>query len=1119
MMTFILRCVFAVIFIAAIWWLGPQLALGPWRPFAGVAGRVVGAFAVALLVFVPTLVRRRWSAPAPSRRVAKEIHIPRRRVIETLRQLRQNDLTRQRSVWQRVWYRLTRAERDAHAWTLVIGPPGSGKSRLLAVVQGDPAATKASNASWSDASALPFDIRITDAGVLVDVEGRMVHGATAEDARQWRQLLRALRKRPRWRSIVVCVDASTWIAASAAARRQLADNLRAALHDIATQAGADVPVHLIVTGVDQLTGWPALLAALEENDLDQGLGMMPMAGASPAEWIETWSRWEYRLHDRIATIIRRCRFESRYVSQASLLAAVDALARLRACILDDARQIFPASSRRGCTLATVWLGSAAELELSDPGNGRRVQRSLAGTLLAPLRQLPSQWQQRRTASRWQTLLAWSATALLALAATWLLVDRYAWERDYIAKVNLAWQQSSRLALAWHPVNKDMHAPEAGEGLRYMADLLTLEKTQAPMISPFRQHARLNAAITRVLEDHLVRLLWPYVVSDVAGTLLVQLDSEPSAVPDSLRAYLMLADPKRRDPAALERWFVRHYWQRLALPGMTATDQAAFLFYLRTLFGIAEPARQPVAQSSPDLIRRARQVAAMQPLPARVVARLQENHAGSGTPVSLASAAGEGAALGLRRHSDASPTDVAVPSFFTVEAYRSLVNRDIDAAAAAVLDESGWLMGEAEHDASRIAAYATSQRLATEARRLYLEEYGRHWSSFLSDIRLRQVATLEDAAQLANYLAEPGSPLMRLVSFVTRQTSLRNGDAKHDSEAAPDLSESAALFAQIVTQRFEPLHRLQSPTGAGALQPLFEAVSDQITTLSSALRMRQVLPHQDGLSRLRAQQERLPDPARRVLGDLLDIVDAQTITRSRQTLSADTIGFGSNMCRRLVAGRYPIDRHASRDIGLDDFIRVFGPNGAMQAFFDSRLASYVDTGVMPWRARTPEAQRIVNGRTVRSFQDADGVRQAFFSQGQFGFGMILRPLGMDANVLEATLDIDGQIVSYAHGMGSPISVQWPGPRRGVSARLTMRGTDGREDTIAFEGPWALFRLYDAGLAGPLVNDARELRLSTRVGNFTLQLRAATRDFPLWLGALGSFQCPDTGGTYPRSPSND
>jgi type VI secretion system protein ImpL len=175
--------------------------------------------------------------------------------------------------------------------------------------------------------------------------------------------------------------------------------------------------------------------------------------------------------------------------------------------------------------------------------------------------------------------------------------------------------------------------------------------------------------------------------------------------------------------------------------------------------------------------------------------------------------------------------------------------------------------------------------------------------------------------------------------------------------------------------------------------------------------------------------------------------------------------------------------------------------------------------MPWRARTPEAQRIVNGRTVRSFQDADGVRQAFFSQGQFGFGMILRPLGMDANVLEATLDIDGQIVSYAHGMGSPISVQWPGPRRGVSARLTMRGTDGREDTIAFEGPWALFRLYDAGQAGPLVNDARELRLSTRVGSFTLQLRAATRDFPLWLGALGSFQCPDTGGTYPRSPSND
>jgi type VI secretion system protein ImpL len=1123
MMAMVWRCVVALILAAAIWWWGPQLSLGPWRPFASALGRAIGAVFFALLVFVPVLSRLRSWAPSRKRSAAQGDDVPRRRILDTLRRLRQGDLERRPHVWQRVWYRLTRGERRAYGWTLVIGPQGSGKSSLVAMAHGDSVSAEgqSKNAS-SGSSALAFDIRASDSGVFVDVESRLLERGATEEASQWRQLLRALRRRPCLSAVIVCIDANAWIAASSTARRQLADSLRANLHDVATQAGADIPVHLVATQIDKLAGWPALLAALEEDDLDQGLGIVLNPGRRHANLDElaiAWSRLEQRLHDRVTGIIQHHRFQSRFVSQASLLNAMSELARLRACILEDSRQIVPVMRPgRAPVLASLWLTSAAELELSDPRDGAILRRMLAVTLQAPLRRLGMHSSRPRHTSRWWSPLAWSATAVFAMAATWFLIDRYTWERDYIAKVGLAWQQSSRLALAWQPSSNAMHSPEVGEGLRYMADLLQLGgKTWAPWASPFRQHRRLDATITRALEDHLVRLLWPYAVADVADTLQAELNHSPTAVPDSLRAYLMLTGPAHRDAGALVAWFDRH-WDELAPPGRTATDRAAFRFYLQTLFGITDPVRQPVAKPMEELVRQARQVAASQPLPARVIARLQEIHKPMGVPVTLASAAGDGAALGLRRQGEASLTDVAVPSFFTIEAYRQTIDGSVDDAATAVLAESGWLLGEREGNGAGTGTptYTTSQRLATDARRLYLTEYSRHWSSFLGDVRLRQVATLEDAAQLANYLAEPGSPLMRLVAFATRQTTLRSDDSSSDVDVAPDLSESASLFAQLVTARFESLHRLQGPTGSGALEPLFVAVSDQIAALSSALRMGQVLPHQDGLARLRGQQERLPDPARRVLGDLLSIADTQTLTRSRQTLSADASGLGAGTCRRLVAGRYPLDRNAARDIGLDDFTRVLGPNGAMQAFFDSRLAEYVDTDATSWRARVPEARRIVDGRTLRSFQDADSIRQAFFLQGSFGFRMMIRPVALDPRVLEATLDIDGQVITYAHGMSSPISVQWPGPRRGVSAKLTMRGVDGSEDTLVFEGPWALFRLYDAGQAGPLVNDARELRLATRVGTFTIQLRAATRDFPLWLTALGRFQCPDTYGTSPPEP---
>jgi|GEM_PF-1734652 len=1123
MMVMVWRCLIAVILAAVIWWWGPQLSLGSWRPFASVMGRVIGAAFFALLVFAPAMLRLRLWAPSRKRGGANGSNddAPRRRVLDTLRRLRQGDLERRPHVWQRAWYRFTRAERKGHGWTLVIGPQGSGKSSLVAVAQGDlvSAEGRGRNAA-TGSSALPFDICASDSGVLVDVESRLLERGGAEETSQWRQLLRALRRRPCWSAVIVCINANTWIAASATSRRQLADNLRANLLDVMPQAVADVPVHLVVTQIDKLAGWPALLAALDEDDLDQGLGIVLAPGRKHAHLDElavAWSRLEQRLHDRVTGIVQRHRFQSRFVSQAGLLTAMSELARLRACILEDSRQIVPVMRPgRGLALTSLWLTSAAELELSDPHDGATVWRALAVTLQAPLRRLRVHSSRPRRAPRWWTPLAWSATAALAVTAAWFLVDRYTWERDYIARVGLAWQQSSRLALAWQPTSPAMHSPEAGEGLRYMADLLQLDgKTFAPWASPFRQHRQLGATITRALEDHLVRLLWPYTVADIANTLRAELDHDPVAVPDSLRAYLMLTEPAHRDAGALVAWFDRH-WDELAPPGRTATDRAAFRFYLQTLFDINDPVRQPVAKPVEELVRRARQVALSQPLPARVMARLKEIHKSTGTPVTLALAAGDGAALGLRLQGEASLTDIVVPSFFTIEAYRQTIDGSVDDAARAVLAESGWLLGEREGNDTGTPAYNTSQRLASDARRLYLTEYARHWSSFLGDVRLRQVATLEDAAQLANYLAEPGSPLMRLVSFVARQTDLRAGDSSSGADVAPDLSESTSLFAQLVTARFESLHRLQSPTGSGGLEPLFVAVSDQIAALSSALRMGQVLPHQDGLARLRGQQERLPDPARRVLGDLLSIADTQTLTRSRQTLSADASGLGAGTCRRLLAGRYPLDRSAGRDIGLDDFTRVLGPNGAMQAFFDSRLAEYVDTDSIPWRARVSDARRIVDSRTLQSFQDADSIRQAFFLQGNFGFRMMVRPLALDAKVLEAVLDIDGQVITYAHGMGTPISIQWPGPQRGVSAKLTMRGVDGSEDTLVFDGPWALFRLYDAGHAGPLVNDTRELRLATRVGAFTVQLRAATRDFPLWLTALSRFQCPDTHGTLPPEP---
>ena len=79
----------------------------------------------------------------------------------------------------------------------------------------------------------------------------------------------------------------------------------------------------------------------------------------------------------------------------------------------------------------------------------------------------------------------------------------------------------------------------------------------------------------------------------------------------------------------------------------------------------------------------------------------------------------------------------------------------------------------------VNSLASAQKLADEARKLYLIEYADKWDAFMRDVRARPVNGLEDAAILARQLSDPSSPLANSVRFAARETSMtgtNRGDA-------------------------------------------------------------------------------------------------------------------------------------------------------------------------------------------------------------------------------------------------------------------------------------------------------------------------------------------------------
>ena len=114
--------------------------------------------------------------------------------------------------------------------------------------------------------------------------------------------------------------------------------------------------------------------------------------------------------------------------------------------------------------------------------------------------------------------------------------------------------------------------------------------------------------------------------------------------------------------------------------------------------------------------------------------------------------------------------------------------------------------------------------------------------------------------------------------------------------------------------------------------------------------------------------------------------------------------------------------------------------------------------------------------------------------------------MDPQLAEAQLDIGGTTLRFAHGATVPRQIDWNGREGQLAIRLQVTSVDGRRDALQFDGPWALFRLFDAGQVVTSATDRRETIYRTSLGTVRIEWQAMSTPSPLWSGLLQSFSCP-------------
>jgi type VI secretion system protein ImpL len=211
------------------------------------------------------------------------------------------------------------------------------------------------------------------------------------------------------------------------------------------------------------------------------------------------------------------------------------------------------------------------------------------------------------------------------------------------------------------------------------------------------------------------------------------------------------------------------------------------------------------------------------------------------------------------------------------------------------------------------------------------------------------------------------------------------------------------------------------------------------------------------------------------------------------------------CIRLVAGHFPFARGALRDASLEDFARLFAPKAGFDQAFAQLIGARVDTSSDTWEVRGPGPGP--QAADVERFRAAARIRDVFFRRGGMrpAIELKFRPLDMDQEIDRFQLEVDGQIVSYAHGPVETTLVRWPGPQAG-SARIELTPASAT-DPVEFSGPWALFRLLDNAAVQDAGSPGRFRVVFGAAGHqATFEVESDSGANPFRLRELEHFDCP-------------
>ncbi len=1133
-----------------IWFVGPLIAIGGWEPLASSEARLLAILVVVVLWAVKTIwgilraaqnnaqvVNALTSAPADDDKASEEeVELLRRRFREALALLKKAKLGgrgRRRRLYQLPWY-------------LIIGPPGAGKTTALTNSGLNfPLMDRfGKDAVRGVGGTRNCDWWFTDEAVLLDTAGRYTTQDSDQtvDSAAWGGFLQLLRKHRRRRPIdgvLVAISLTDLVSDSVETRQHHALAVRKRLLELQHQLKVRVPVYVVFTKCDLISGFVEFFDDLGRDERGQVWGAtFPIAASEkPEEVIEAFGPQMDALMERLdSRLPGRLNQERDPHRRGTMLGFVQQMASLKAPLqqfLNDAfypsryedssliRGVyFSSGTQEGTPIDrilssisnTFGLDRQAMPSFSGPGRSYFLTRLLRDVVFQEA-DLVGDRSFLAQHGNWITrgVHAVSAVALLALVGAWLL--SYSQNESYIADV------SGKIA-RYKEATKDL-TTDNGSLLEVLPPLDMLGDIPRgyndrgllpPLTMGFGlyQGNKIGQAATAAYHRALNAAMLPRMLNRLHIRIRQNVD-QTEALYQTLKVYLMLGSPRYLDRELAEDWFAVDWALRFPGPTNEVVRDRLQTHLAALLDGELTPPALDVA-----LVANAREILAQRPLAERVYADVKREAEQANLEEWRPTDKVKDVARYFTRKSG-TPMTTGMQGLFTYKGYSEFLVRVPEFAERAAGET--WVVGSANRESLDNADVTAVTNAVLE---LYYDDYIRQWQAYLVDVDIVPFRSFAEAAEVSKVLSDIDSPIKGFLAAISEETRLARlpgdkGVLKGLIKMLPGggTEALAGLPANRVNRQFEELREVLTPPKEGAAPPIDRSLALVNELYAHLAAMRNVgAPPEEGanvLVRLRQEAGRSPSPLSHWLRTLARQSSLVAVRSVRGRLDEIWSGDIAPFCRTALNNRYPLARASREDANLGDFAHYFGPNGLVDKFVKSELKPYVDTSVRPWREIDMGGVKLgLAEDSLRAIEGAARIKDAFFAGGADpSVRFALKPLELDRSARQVQLELGGQRLTYRHGPTRLENMQWPPPDGSMMARLvfTPLGGSTAGTSLSAEGPWALFRLLDKGGLRQASNSVDRFRVAFGVDGLTaiFELKAASVANPFGMSGMEGLRC--------------